>query len=423
MRPLVALFALYPLWWVLGLGSFIWVIAAVPMALRLWMRRRVFVPRGAGLLFLFCGWVVASGVMLTSDPSFGAPSSPSTRVLSFLFRLALYVGALVVLVYVANLPAAGRPRVVRLLGWLWVFTVIGGFLGILFPNVEWASPVERVLPQSLADNPFLRDLVHPGFAQVQNFLGSDEPRPKAPFEYTNEWGGNLALLTPFFVVWVSSMRSRRRQVLGVLALVLSSIPIVFSLNRGLWACLGLAVVYAAVVFLRRGRPNLAIGLSMAATLAVVLVLATPLGGLVTDRLETPHSNARREFLIEAARDGAVESPILGWGSTRPIRGSYNTLAAAPSDECTQCGTPAVGTHGQLWLVLFSQGFVGAALFIAVFGSFLLRSYRVFTPTTVAACISALLFLAVMLIYNGIPSSIYIVLAGMGASWIERKGAV
>ena len=33
-----------------------------------------------------------------------------------------------------------------------------------------------------------------------------------------------------------------------------------------------------------------------------------------------------------------------------------------SQPPSQCSPPAMGTQGHIWLVLFSQGFVGAALF-------------------------------------------------------------
>src|SRR5947199_224934 len=62
-----ALFAGFPVWWALGLGSFIWPIMAVPMALWLLARRRdLVVPRGFGLWVLFLVLVVASFSQLQS---------------------------------------------------------------------------------------------------------------------------------------------------------------------------------------------------------------------------------------------------------------------------------------------------------------------------------------------------------------------
>ncbi len=44
--------------------------------------------------------------------------------------------------------------------------------------------------------------VHPRFADVQDILGYPVSRPSAPFIYTNDWGGNFALLIPFVILGV-----------------------------------------------------------------------------------------------------------------------------------------------------------------------------------------------------------------------------
>ena len=58
--PLLALFGAFPIWWALGLSSLIWVLAAVPMLVRLLARGRVRVPKGFGLWLAFLFWMLLS---------------------------------------------------------------------------------------------------------------------------------------------------------------------------------------------------------------------------------------------------------------------------------------------------------------------------------------------------------------------------
>ena len=57
---LTALIAWMPLWWALGTASFIWIVAAAPMAVRLLRRWPIRAPRGFGLWLLFVTWMLAS---------------------------------------------------------------------------------------------------------------------------------------------------------------------------------------------------------------------------------------------------------------------------------------------------------------------------------------------------------------------------
>src|SRR5918911_1136241 len=66
--PLVALLGLYPLWWALGIGSFAFVLFAVPMVWYLVTHRPLRLPPGFGFWLLFLCWVFASLVMLPYTP-------------------------------------------------------------------------------------------------------------------------------------------------------------------------------------------------------------------------------------------------------------------------------------------------------------------------------------------------------------------
>jgi len=194
---------------------------------------------------------------------------------------------------------------------------------------------------------FIGAWLQPSFAQVQDIIGVPVPRPKAPFTYTNEWGSMLALLTPFGFVALYDRRVGFSVKLIRIMMALSVIPAVISLNRGLWLSLGLGVIYAAIRFGVAGEKKLMIQGLWGMVVLVVVLSITPLGGLIATRINTGHSNEDRAGLAVSAIEGAIERPVFGWGAPRP----------------NERNLPSVGTHGQLWFVTFSHGFLGAVGFV------------------------------------------------------------
>jgi polysaccharide biosynthesis protein PslJ len=342
--PLTILFVAFPLWWALGLGAFIWFLVAVPLAAGLFMRGRVRVPRGFGVWLLFLMWMLISGTQV-DEPQ---------RWIVFAYRAAIYVSATLLFLYVFNAPEDRLPtgRVVGTVTWFWAAVVVAGVAALVAPELEFTSPMEAVLPGSVAGNQFVQELVHPRLAQVQGFLGYPVARPTAPFAYTNEWAANLALLTPFVFAAFSTVRSAPRRGLLIALLVLSVVPAMVSLNRGLWLSLTLALLYGAGRLALRGRMTALRAILALGVVTAVLLVATPLGGLVADRIATPHSNEGRLSLYTEAAEGAMESPLLGYGSPRPSEQDPNL--------------PRVGTHGQLWLILYSHGIPAVLFFLAWF---------------------------------------------------------
>jgi hypothetical protein len=95
-----------------------------------------------------------------------------------------------------------------------------------------------------------------------------------------------------------------------------------------------------------------VGTSGAALSALGLYLAVPqIHRVVTARFDYANTSTR-ETLYEASFRLASSSPLFGYGSPQSSAG------LADSNDVS------IGTHGQLWTILVSQGYVGAALFIA-----------------------------------------------------------
>ena len=136
-----------------------------------------------------------------------------------------------------------------------MFVVTAGFgvLAVLAPTLEFESPMEMVLPRALTSTNFVRTLIHPSLSSSSDFLGYVQPRPTAPFPYSNAWGNNLALYLPFFMLACFGKEAGWRKKAGPVVLAASLFPIIFSLNRGLWISLTLAAVYATVRLAINGK--------------------------------------------------------------------------------------------------------------------------------------------------------------------------
>ncbi|MGH3739572.1 MAG: O-antigen ligase family protein [Micromonosporaceae bacterium] len=368
---------LYPVWWALGLGVLIYPILAVPMGIALLRRRRgISVPPGFWLWGLFLLVVVVSLAALEYDPPGTVAGTALSRMPGVALRLVEYASLTVLLLYAGNLTESELPRrrLIRLLGWSFLITVVGGVVGTLWPQLEFTSPVELLLPDRYAKNTFIRSLTHPAVAQLHQVLGFPTPRPAAPWGYTNIWGNNFFLLLPWFVLAGFHGTRRWQKIAAGTVLAVSVIPVVISLNRGLWLGLAVAAGYVAVRLALRGR-LLAIGALALAGAALTLLLATtPLGELVSSRMENGHSNDIRIYTTEQALDGIGYSPVIGFGSTRNTLGSDSSIAVGNSAGCDNCGNHTIGSNGQIWLELYAHGFLGAGLFLGFFG-YALWHYR------------------------------------------------
>jgi hypothetical protein len=422
--PVTALLVLYPLWWVLGMGTLIVFVLMVPMVVHL-CRRPVKVPPGFGLWLLFLVWAVASVALVGFDPPPVLAQTVSVRMISVFYTLVSYLAATIVLLYIGNLTEEEFPRqrLVRQLGAFFCIVVAGGLLGMLAPQLQFTSPVELLLPGSVRTNGFVQSLVHPVAAQVSDILGYSSPRPAAPFGYTNMWGNCLALLLGWFVVgWLLRGNSPRRRILGAVVLAVAALPVVYSLNRGLWVGLGIAMIFLLARLAARGHLAPIAAVIAVVVVAGVVVVASPLSTLVQDRLAHGQSNSARAFTTVKTLDVMSYSPVLGFGSQRMPLGSSNSITAGPSPGCPRCGSPPLGSNGQLWAVLIAHGFGGVLLFFGFF----IRSFWAFrrdrTPIGDAGLISIVLSLWFMFVYNAVTIPLVLSFLSIALLWRNQQQA-
>ena len=394
--PLVVLFVAFPAWWLLGVGSFIWVIVPIPMLASLIWRRRVRAPVAFTLWLAFISWVLLSGLQLESG----------TKIITFSYRLALYAAAGVLFLYAYNLPRSTviDTKILRILTAFWMIVVAGGYAGILVGAHTFTPLFETLLSVKLRSQPFVQELVQPVFAEVQTFLGFPIPRPAAPFTFSNYWGGNVAVLTPVAIAAaVAAGRSARRKII-VAVLIASLVPMVFSLNRGMFLSLGIGILYAAIRLAMRGRLAALGSLLGLAVLVALILVVTPLGHLVAASFASTHghSNSTRLSVSQQAIAGARRSPVFGYGEPQPVAG--------------QSRLPPIGTQGQLWTVLYSNGFPAAIFFVGFFIAVLWQTRRARGMTGLWLHTVPLVALPQIVVYGWLPVELQVVMVAAALAY-------
>lgn len=424
--PLTLLLAGYPLVWALGIQIFAAGLVAIPMAMRMyrWRMTRTRVirtPPGFALWLLFLVIVVCGlGTIALTAPG-TLPTPVSHRVISWALRESNYIGVTVILLYAGNLTERELPRrrLAWLLGLVGIYTVAGGILGTVLPHFKFKSPLAFLVPSSLQSSGTLASL-YPSFAQVQNILGYAHGRPDAPFNYTNYWGNCLAILLPWlFVAWWSyGTRKQRRYTLVVF--VLAIIGVVSSLDRGLWVAIGAAVVYLAARFAARGKLAMLGAVSGVIALAIVVILVTPLGSLISQRLAHGRSNSGRVAGAGTSVTLGLESPIVGWGDTRHQAGSLGSITLGPTSSCRKCGGKSLGGDGELENLLITTGLGGVVFYAGFFAYGIWRYRRDPTPYGMAGVLVLVLGFVFMPVYDAIGPPLTFTMLAYALLWRNER---
>jgi polysaccharide biosynthesis protein PslJ len=386
--PLYVAFGMFPAWYLLGFGSLIWFALAVPMTFSLVARSKVKIPKGFGWYMLFFIWMMATIIQLQG--------SSMDRMFGFMYRAGLYYSAGVWCLYIYNAPKRLLPTrtVLKVMTIMWVVVVAGGWLGILSPTMQFTTLAEKLMPKGMLNNDLVYTLVHPQVAAVQDFLGYPVPRPQAPFDFTNNWGANFALLLPFVCAFWGQMKTLTRRNLLRLVAVASMVPVVFSLNRTLWLCLIVTLVYGGARFAARGKKGSFQAICVVAIVGFLGFNYGPTGQLIQDRAKVAHSNQGRSILYNEAKDSVMQSPMMGYGSPKPSVRNPNL--------------PPVGTQGAFWLVFFSHGFPGAFFFCGFAIYAVGRTRKAKTAAALWCHIALLLGIVMMPFYGWLHMQIHII---------------
>src|SRR5699024_10182843 len=117
--------------------------------------------------------------------------------------------------------------------------------------------------------------VHLDVADIQSVLGAPEPRPTMPFAYANTWGSVMSLTLPFFLAGWFKFGWSWQRVFAPVVLGAAAVPIVYSLNRGLWFSLAVGAILLIVLQLRKGRPAVIVATVAIGAVVVLALLASP----------------------------------------------------------------------------------------------------------------------------------------------------
>jgi hypothetical protein len=404
--PITALLVGWPAWWYLGILNWAPGFLAIPMAWRLYRWRAtgtrvIRTPPRFGLWLLFLVVMVAGLTTISLTAPGTLPSPVSNRVISWGLRAFDYFGATAILLYAGNLTERELPRL--RLAWqlaiVGIYTVAGGVLGTLFPRVTFKSPLAYLVPKSFQAAHGNLASLNPSFAQVMNLLGYAHGRPDAPFTYTNMWGNCLAILLPWLLVAGWAYGTRRQRKLTVAVLALAFIPVVSSLDRGLWVGLGCIILYLAVRYAAQGKLAMLGVVFGVIALAAVVILVTPVQSLISQRLSHGASNTGRATGTRQALQLGLASPVVGWGDTRHEQGSAASIAIGATANCRNCGSKSLGGDGQLQNLLICTGLVGTAFYISFFAYGAWRYRRDTTPYGLAGVLVILLGFVFMFVYD------------------------
>jgi len=374
--PLTAMFVLFPLWWVLGPGEAVWIPLAGIMLLFLRRHGKIQAPRGFGIWLLFLLWMGCSVIGIDSDG----------RLLGFLYRALLYLTVTVAFLYVYNARTTLTARyVLGVLTIFWLIVVAGGYLGVLWPLFSIQTPLGAVLPTWLTSNELVQEMVVRRATQYNpDSWNPLDPRPSAPFLYTNGWGNAYSVLLPLVIAYLVLVRREGRFWWLLPMIPLSFVPAFLTLNRGMFLGLGVALAYILMRSVVRGNVRAILALAVLAAVAAGAWATLPAGERLSERVEVSSSTEDRADLYVEAIDRTLEQPIFGYGAPRP--------SETP-------GAPSVGTQGQFWMVMFSHGIPAVALFMGWLGWAYVRSIRERDPVGLA-CNTVLLLTLVESLYYG-----------------------
>ena len=391
-----ALIGLFPLWWAMGLSELIWPAFGLLMIGSLLQSQSIAIPRFAMAWVVFLLFVAASGFMLEEQQD----------VYSWVIRFSQYVSVGLIVPYVLTHRDRTPARVVfGSVTALFIASVIGGYLGLLLGDFSFRSPLAYVLPGGFQANSFVRDVVNPSFADIERFLGRFEvTRPKAPFTYTNGWGAAMGLLFPFAVHDAITGFGLSRKITRV-ALVASVVPIMLSLNQGLWISIAAGAGYAALRAAGRGDSRVVLQLMGVGLIATIALTATPLSNTIQSDLQNPNATEDRFELYEATLSELPNSPIIGFGGPREVRE----------------GLPPAGTHGQLWIVLFSHGAGGALAYFAFIAGMFWSTRRYRTNVGLWCHVVIFVSLAQAPFYGHTPQQLAIIMVAAAVGLLDVGG--
>lgn len=388
----------YPLWWLLGLGSLALMFFGAVMIAIMVRRGGLSVPRGSGcwLLFLLLMCVSVIGI-----------DSPG-RLIGFVYRAFLYFTVTAAFIYVYNARVSLTTRyVLGVIAAFWGATVVGGYASIMFPTFSFYTPLHYVLPAGLQSNELVGEMVERRMTQHNPDSWFDlAPRPSAPFLYTNQWGNVYSLALPMVLAYLYRFKKSERGLrfwVTLLAIPLSFVPALLTLNRGMFLGLAVGALYLLVRFVQAGRSREITLIAVVGGCAAVTTAILGIQSRLEKRVTTSSSTEDRATLYKETVDRTLESPLFGYGGPRP--------------SVTE-GLPSVGTQGHVWTVMFSFGIPALLFFMATLVGLVIATRRVRSVSQLLVHAVQVITVVEVLYYGVLPNGL--VLSFIAAALLLRS---
>jgi len=386
----------FPLWWALGVADMAWIPLSWIMAALMIRRGGIRVPRGFALWLLFGVLVLVSVIGIDT----------SGRLIGFVLRALQYLAVTIAFLYVYNARRAlPLTTVLGLLTVFWLWVVAGGWLGVIAPEFAFRTPLGMVLPQSLQANDLVGEMVVRRATQWNPDAWTVlDPRPAAPFLYTNGWGNAYSLLLPLVLAYAGRIRPDARFLGLIIAIPVSFVPAFLTLNRGMFIGLGIAAAYAGARLLLAGRTRAVAGLVVVGAVGLAATSLLDVWERLFARVEHSSSTEDRADLYQETVARTMASPLFGYGAPRP--------------SWTE-GAPSAGTQGQVWMVMFSHGLPALALFLATLAWLAVATRRAHDAAGLAVHTIQIVLLVEVFYYGVLPNGLLIAFVVAAASLAER----
>lgn len=350
--PMYALLAAFPLWWGIGAAPFGPMVVAALMAALMLLRGRLDLVPGILPWFAFLLWVAASAVHLPSAMS----------VVGFAQRYGNLIAVGIFMLYYINArETLNLRKILAGILCLWATVVVLGLIATQVPEFRLSTPLGALLPKALTSNPLVYDLVFPRMAEVQQPWGAPAPfnRPAAPFPYSNSWGVAFVVMTPVAISALGIFRAGWARAVILVLLAASFVPALATGNRGMLVGLAVAVAYVLLRMAARGHLRKVAALGVGAGTALYALVSTGTLDQILSRQDYSDSTGGRFSLYVKTLEATLKSPLLGYGAPR-LEESIGV---------------SLGTQGYVWMLMFSYGFVGLALFAIFLGGGIIRTWR------------------------------------------------
>jgi len=388
--PIAALLGGTPAWWLLGVADFAWVVIPLIMAWYLATRTRVRAPRGFAVWLVFLLWMFLSVTQLESSGS----------LIQYGYRALQYFAATILVLYVYNSARDISTRYITGSATvLWLTTIVGGFLGMLLPTTEYRSPLSYILPRGLLENDLVNHMVIRRFSQFNADAWVEvDPRPSAPYLYTNNWGNAYSLLLPLVLIYLMETRRTKRFWWVAASVPISLVPAVATMNRGMFIGVGIVIAYIAIRYGLMGNMRVLLACAAAGVAGALVLMAPPIQAQLQDRLDNSGTNESRSSVYKETLQDVSTSPLLGMGAPR-------------ANENPKL--PPKGSHGQFWIVIYSHGIPATIAFVAWFIVAFFRSIRRRDFATIASGAVILASLVEFTFYGFLPVGLSLLMIASG----------